>query len=138
MRNNPVMIVVSLIALLGASTAVAGPATPSLAFVQQATGGSAGGGSAGLMDTASIFKPSMEVLTSVKAMDTSDLVGNLSLIYQAGDFNTASIEQTGSRNIGVIQQIGYTNSASITQTGVGHQAFVRQEGRNNLAIIRQR
>ncbi|WP_296038699.1 hypothetical protein [uncultured Agrobacterium sp.] len=137
MRKKLVMHIVSLIAALGASTAIAGPATPSLAFVQQATGG-AGGSSAALMDTASIFKPSMDVLTSAKSMDTSDLVGNLSLVYQSGDFNTASIEQTGSRNVGVIQQIGYMNSASITQAGVGHQAFVRQEGRNNVAIIRQR
>lgn len=138
MRNKSVMLIVSLVAALGASSAVAGPATPSLAFVQQATGGSAGGSSAALMDTASIFKPSMEVLTSVKAMDTSDLVGNLSLVYQSGEFNTASIEQSGNRNVGIIQQIGYMNSASITQNGVGHQAFVRQEGRNNVAIIRQR
>lgn len=137
MRSKKVMLIVSLFAGLGGSSAIAGPATPSLAFVQQATGGGAGS-SAALMDTASIFKPSMEVLTSVKAMDTSDLVGNLSLVYQSGDFNTASIEQTGSRNVGIILQIGYMNSASITQTGVGHQAFVRQEGRNNVAIIRQR
>lgn len=138
MRNTSVTLIFSLIAGLGASSAIAGPAAPSLAFVQQATAGSVGGSSAPLMDTASIFKPSMEVLTSVKAMDTSDLVGNLSLVYQSGDFNTASIEQTGTRNVGIIQQIGYMNSASITQTGVGHQAFVRQEGRNNVAIIRQR
>lgn len=130
-----------LIALTAASFslfstgAIAGSASLSPAFVQQASGS---GASMGSLNTAAIFKPALQVLTSAPRVDTEGLIGNLSLVYQSGDFNTASIEQTGSRNVGLISQIGYFNTASIIQTGTGHQAFVSQQGRGNVAIIRQR
>lgn len=117
-----------------AGFAAANP-VPSLAYIQQASGQSA---SAGMLDTAAIFKPSMDIMATVPRMDTSNLVGNLSSVFQSGDFNTASIEQTGSRNVGLISQIGYFNSATITQIGTNHQGFISQQGRNNVAIIRQR
>lgn len=138
MRNKTSMLIASLVVGLVASSAVAGPIVPSLAYVSQATG-TGYATAAPLMDTAAIFKPSMDVISSIpKAMDTTNLVGNLSLVYQSGAFNTASIEQTGTRNVGLIQQIGYMNAASITQSGIGHQAFISQQGRNNVAVISQR
>jgi minor curlin subunit len=133
MKNKTIALAVVIINTF-ATGAMAGPAL-SPAFVQQATGHSA---SAGTLDTAAIFKPSLEIMAAVPRVDTSNLVGNLSFIYQSGDFNTASIDQTGSRNVGLISQIGYANSAAITQVGTGHQAFISQQGRNNVAIIRQR
>ncbi len=136
MRMKQVFTVAAVITAVTMPAALAGQKAPSLAFVQQATGS---GMSSGLMDTASIFKPSLEVIAAAKpAIGAADLSGNLSLIYQSGDFNTASIEQTGTRNVGLIQQIGYMNSASINQSGIGHQALISQQGRNNVAIIRQR
>ncbi len=132
--NNKTLALAAAILGLFANGAVAGPIM-SPAYIQQASGS---GASAGTLDTAAIFKPSMDIMAAVPRMDTSTLVGNLSFVYQSGDFNTASIEQTGSRNVGLISQIGYFNSATITQTGTGHQAFVSQQGRNNVAIIRQR
>ena len=137
MFNFNVFKAAAIITAVSASTCFAGQDLPSLAFVQQATGGAAT--SAGLLDTASIFKPSLEVISTARpSIDSGDLTGNLSLVYQSGEFNTASIEQSGSRNVGLIQQIGYMNSAAISQSGIGHQAFVSQQGRGNVAIIRQR
>jgi hypothetical protein len=133
MKNKTIALAVAFLGTF-ATGAAAGPAM-SPAFVQQASGYSA---SAGALDTAAIFKPSMEIMAAVPRMDTSNLAGNLSYVYQSGDFNTASVEQTGSRNVGLISQIGYFNSAAITQVGTGHQAFISQQGRNNVAIIRQR
>ncbi|MDS7594911.1 hypothetical protein [Agrobacterium tumefaciens] len=138
MRNKSVMLLASLVFGMAASSATAGPIVPSLAYVPQATSANYVT-TAPLMDTAAIFKPSMDVISSMpKAMDSTNLVGNLALAYQSGELNTASIEQTGTRNIGIIQQIGYMNAASITQTGTGHNAFISQQGRNNVAVIRQR
>ena len=133
MANKTIALTVVFLATL-ATTAVAGsPASP--AFVQQASGYSA---SAGTLDTAAIFKPSLDIIAAAPRVDTSNLVGNLSYVYQSGDFNTASVEQSGSRNVGLISQIGYFNSAAITQVGTGHQGFISQQGSNNVAIIRQR
>lgn len=137
MLNFNIFKATAIITAVSASSCFAGQEIPSLAFVQQAAGGAAT--SAGLLDTASIFKPSLDVISAARpSVDASDLTGSLSLVYQSGDFNTASIEQSGSRNVGLIQQIGYMNSAAISQSGMGHQAFVSQQGRGNVAIIRQR
>lgn len=121
--------------LVSVSAAAAGPEFSSPAFVQQAVVGGAGFAS---IDTSAIMKPVMDLVVSAAPASTLSTSGNLSFVYQSGDFNTASIDQSGSRNVGLIQQIGYLNAASITQSGVGHQAFIAQEGRNNVAIIRQR
>lgn len=133
MKNKTIVLAFATLGLF-ANGAVAGPIM-SPAYIQQASGSAS---SAGMLDTAAIFKPSMDIMAAVPRMDTSNLAGNLSFVYQSGDFNTASVEQTGNRNVGLITQIGYFNSASITQVGTGHQAFVSQQGRNNVAIIRQR
>jgi len=130
MINKTIAFTVFFLAAV-ATTAVAG----SPAFVQQASGYNA---NTGTLDTAAIFKPSLDIIAAVPRIDTSSLVGNLSYVYQSGDFNAASIEQTGSRNVGLISQIGYFNSAAVTQVGTGHQAFISQQGSNNIAIIRQR
>lgn len=121
-------------AVLSASAAAAGNEFASPAFVQQASG-TAGFSS---LDTAAIMKPVMDVIAATPSVDTSSLAGNLALTYQLGDFNSASIQQSGTRNVGLIHQVGYMNAASITQTGTGHQAFIMQQGRNNTAIINQR
>lgn len=78
-------------------------------FVQQASGYSAGAGS---LDTAAIFKPSMELIAAVPRMDTSNLAGNLSYVYHSGNFNTASVHQTGSHNVSLIQLIALEESTS--------------------------
>ena len=134
MYNNKTASISFMVGMFFAASAYAGPSASSLAFVSQATGYSSGA-----MNTADIFKPSMQVLEAARpAVNSSSLVGNLSLVYQSGDFNTASIEQTGTGNVGFIQQQGYMNSATIQQVGVGHQAFISQQGYGNVAIIRQR
>jgi minor curlin subunit len=132
--NKKINIILSIGALiLSAAVAHADTTFSSPAFVKQATGSGFS-----RMDTTSIMKPMMDIISAVPRVDTSGLANNLAFITQTGDFNTANIEQVGSRNVGLIQQIGYANSASITQTGNGHQAFVFQQGRNNMAIISQR
>ena len=103
----------------------------SLAYVNQA---SAGGFAR--MDTASIMAPIMQVARDMPRVDSGN--SSLALVWQEGDFNTSSIEQSGGRNVGLIRQIGYHNSAAIQQTGSGHQAMIFQQGRNNTAIISQR
>ena len=133
MNNKAIALAVVIINTFATGATAGSLLSP--AYVQQASGS---GASAGALDTAAIFKPSMDIMAAIPRVDTSNLTGNLSFVYQSGDFNTASIEQTGSRNVGLISQIGYFNSATITQTGTGHQAFVSQQGRNNDAIIRQR
>lgn len=133
MNKKAIALAVAIVTTFATGAAAGSAQSP--AYIEQA---SSNGVSAGGLDTAAIFKPSMDIMAAVPRVDTSNLVGNLSFVYQSGDFNTASIEQTGSRNVGLISQIGYFNSATITQTGTGHQAFVSQQGRNNVAIIRQR
>ncbi|WP_082520349.1 hypothetical protein [Rhizobium sp. Root482] len=121
------------IAFLSCTSAKAGPAFTSPAFVQQASGSGYA-----RMDMSSIMKPVMDLVSNASSVNASGLANNLVFVNQTGDFNTATIEQTGARNVGFIQQIGYNNAASVTQSGVGHQALVFQQGRNNTAFIRQR
>lgn len=132
--NKKISLILSIGAFMLSSVAAqAGTEFLSPAFVQQATGSGFSS-----MDTTSIMKPVMDIISAVPRADTSGLANNLAFITQTGDFNTAGIEQVGSRNVGLIQQIGYANSASITQSGNAHQAFVFQQGRNNMAVISQR
>lgn len=136
MRINAVLLAAAVATTLIAPSAFAGSANSSPAFVQQAIGYGAGNG---FLDTATIFKPSLDVISSAaRAAGGPDSLANLSMIYQSGDLNTATINQSGARNVGLIQQIGYMNSASISQSGIGHQGFISQQGSNNIAIIRQR
>jgi minor curlin subunit len=132
--KNKINLILSIgVFILSSASAQAGTTFSSPAFVQQATGSGFS-----RMDTTSIMKPVIDIISAVPRVDTSGLANNLAFITQTGDFNTANIEQIGSRNVGLIQQIGYANSASITQTGNGHQGFVFQQGRNNMAVISQR
>lgn len=88
------------------------------------------------MDTAAIMKPLIEVARQLPTLDPGP--SNLGLVWQEGDFNSATIDQQGSGNVGLIRQIGYNNNAVIQQVGNGHQAMIFQQGRNNTAIISQR
>lgn len=134
MYNKNAAYISFAVGMFFAASASAGPSAMSLAFVPQASGTASAA-----ISTADIFTPSMKVLDAARpAVNSSSLVGNLSLVYQSGEFNTASIEQTGTGNVGFIQQVGYMNAATIQQTGVGHQAFISQQGTGNVAIIRQR
>ncbi|CAN7688828.1 hypothetical protein LJR098_002314 [Rhizobium sp. LjRoot98] len=132
--NNKIKTILYISAFIfSAASAQAGTAFSSPAFVKQATGSGFS-----RMDTTSIMKPLMNIISAVPRVDTSGLANNLAFITQSGDFNTANIDQLGSRNVGLIQQIGYANSASIAQTGNSHQAFIFQQGRSNMAVISQR
>lgn len=133
MNRTANFIVACGVAFLSCSSANAGPAFASPAFVQQASGSGYAS-----MDTSSIMKPVMDLVSHASSVNASGLANNLVFVDQSGAFNTATIEQTGTRNVGFIQQIGYNNAASVTQSGVGHQALVFQQGRNNTAFIRQR
>jgi minor curlin subunit len=93
-------------------------------------------GSFATMSTEDIVKPMFQVATGLSSLRPSQ--GNLALIWQEGDTNTASITQDGTGNVGLIRQIGLENTASVTQSGSGHQALVFQQGRGNVAIIHQR
>ncbi len=103
------------------------------AFVKQAS--SAG---VSMLDTASIMKPVLDLVSAMPTADMRPTAGNLADTLQIGQLNVASIDQTGSGNAGLIQQAGSMNTASITQVGNNHQAFISQRGNNNVAIIRQR
>lgn len=85
----------------------------------------------------SMVYPDTSVIDSIPTLP-SNSTGNLSFVLQQGDFNTASITQSGQRNVGLIYQIGYNNTAAITQTGNGHRGLIMQQGSNNVAILTQR
>lgn len=66
--------------------------------------------------------------------------GNFANIYQDGNFNNATIEQTGGNNFGVITQRGNEHNAQISQSGRGREiieAEVTQLGRNSDIQITQ-
>ncbi|MBO9172250.1 MULTISPECIES: hypothetical protein [unclassified Rhizobium] len=102
------------------------------AFIQQVSG--TGFSS---LSTSAIMKPLMDMSASMPSVANSPTSGNLANTLQVGEYNMASIEQSGSGNIGFIQQSGTYNTATITQSSIGNQAFVSQQGRNNVAIIHQ-
>lgn len=103
----------------------------SLAYINQLDGGSFS-----KMDMAAIAAPLIQIAQELPKLNAGP--GNLGLVWQEGEFNTASIDQQGAGNVGLIRQIGYNNSAAIMQSGRGHQALIFQQGRNNTAIISQR
>lgn len=102
------------------------------AFIQQVSGTSFSS-----LSTSAIMKPIMDLSASMPSVANAPSSGNLANTLQVGEYNIASIEQSGSGNIGFIQQSGTYNTATITQSGIGNQAFVSQQGRNNVAIIHQ-
>ena len=70
--------------------------------------------------------PIMQVARDLPQVDSGN--SSHALVWQEGDFNTSSIEQSGGRNVG----------AAIQQSGSGHQPMIFQQGRNNTAILSQR
>ena len=88
------------------------------------------------MSMAEIAAPMFKVVEAMPA-PRSDR-GNLALVWQDGETNTASINQSGFGHVALVRQIGYMNTTAIQQQGVGQQAMVFQQGRGNVAIIRQR
>ena len=127
--------VVSLIvSLLAATAANAADVNFSSAYVQQVT--DTRFSNLPSISTADIVKPVFTVASGLSAMRPSS--GNLGLVWQQGDNNSASLVQSGLGNVGLIQQIGLNNTASIEQYGSNHAALVFQQGNGNIAVIRQR
>ena len=69
---------------------------------------------------------------------------NRGVVYQSGDFNTASANigqrvntLSSSGNIMDISQIGNSNNASILAEGNNHTAYVQQAGNSNKAVVEQ-
>ena len=69
---------------------------------------------------------------------------NRGVVYQSGDFNTASANigqrvntLSSAGNIMDISQIGNSNNASILAEGNNHTAYVQQTGNSNKAVVEQ-
>ena len=111
--------------LLGCS--VAGQASAaemtSLAYVNQA---SAGGFAR--MDTASIMAPIMQVARDLPRVDSGN--SSHALVWQEGDFNTSSIEQSGGRNVG-----GGHPAVWIRSSADDFPARPQQHGNHQPALI---
>jgi minor curlin subunit len=130
--DNMTIRTIALAALLTSTFGQAGAAESfSPAYIRQIDSGSFSRAT-----TIDIVGPAVAAARSLSSLRPRN--GNLGLIWQDGDLNTANISQTGVGNVGLIRQIGMENTASITQSGNGHQALVIQQGRGNQAFIRQR
>jgi len=130
MKKSTIAQAVLFLATLGAQAGAAETFSP--AYINQISGAA----SFSRMSTVEIMKPAMEVAQRLAALRPDN--GNLSLIWQEGDNNNATISQHGSGNVGLIRQIGVENTAFIRQSGSGHQALIVQQGRGNRAFISQR